>query len=499
MIKSIKRSTSIFVSLVLVLAIICGVNLQVNAAIVDYVYVGTYIKNWGIREQTATFLSQNAEAFYKDNNTSYSELISFAGSSDIDAIPSSELFKELHNLMANAQNKQTSYGETRNLFKYTDIQNSGKTSDKISSFYSGKEIGPNWDTGKTWNREHTWPNSKGDMSGNGENDIMMLRPTATSENGSRSNDAYGTNGFYDPNKESEGKHNLHGDVARIILYQYVRWECTKASDTSGGRYSIFGTKGVIESREVLLAWMQEDPVDTWELGRNDSVESITGTRNVFVDYPELAFVLFGQQVPENYQTPSSNNQGDSSSTQPSNPSSNTSSSQTPNVPQTNSSYNGTSSSQPSGDSQQNNYAGAYGCYHTRARIVEAEAPRCETEGYTEGKYCPDCKEYISGRELIEATGHTYDGDCDASCNVCSSVREIAVDVKHNFENDVCTICAVENAQKDALDEQQTSVDEQDNSKGKNAWWIILLAVVVVGTGATLVVIYRDKIWPKEKE
>ena len=37
----------------------------------------------------------------------------------------------------------------------------------------------------------------------------------------------------------------------------------------------------------LLRWIEEDPVDTWELGRNDSVEAITGTRNVFVDYPEL--------------------------------------------------------------------------------------------------------------------------------------------------------------------------------------------------------------------
>ena len=50
--------------------------------------------------------------------------------------------------------------------------------------------------------------------------------------------------------------------------------------------------------------MQEDPVDTWELGRNDAVESITGTRNVFVDYPELGFLMFGVAVPAGYQTPS---------------------------------------------------------------------------------------------------------------------------------------------------------------------------------------------------
>jgi hypothetical protein len=60
----------------------------------------------------------------------------------------------------------------------------------------------------------------------------------------------------------------------------------------------------MESVEVLLAWMEADPVDTWELGRNDSVQSITGTRNVFVDYPELAFLLFGEEIPADMQTPS---------------------------------------------------------------------------------------------------------------------------------------------------------------------------------------------------
>jgi len=50
--------------------------------------------------------------------------------------------------------------------------------------------------------------------------------------------------------------------------------------------------------------MIADPVDTWEMGRNDSVESINGARNVFVDYPELAFELFEQEIPEDMVTPS---------------------------------------------------------------------------------------------------------------------------------------------------------------------------------------------------
>ena len=55
---------------------------------------------------------------------------------------------------------------------------------------------------------------------------------------------------------------------------------------------------------ALLAWMEEDPVDTWEMGRNDAVQSITGTRNVFVDYPEYAWLLFGREIPSDMTTPS---------------------------------------------------------------------------------------------------------------------------------------------------------------------------------------------------
>lgn len=278
-----KRSLSMLMALVLIVSLFSGVALPASAA--------SYTYNWGTRGVTATYLSSAAVNFY--SGTSYEELSSYTGSSSLNSVPSSALYKHLQSLMRSRQTHETSYGETRDLYRYTDCQGGGG---RISSFYSGVEVGPGWDSGKTWNREHTWPNSKGDASGNGENDIMMLRPASVSENSSRGNTAYGiSGGYYDPNRESGYTLNLHGDVARIMLYVYVRW---------GNTGSMWGGNGVIESREVLLAWMEEDPVDTWELGRNDSVQSITGTRNVFVDYPELAFILFGETVPANMQTPS---------------------------------------------------------------------------------------------------------------------------------------------------------------------------------------------------
>jgi len=289
--QTMKRSLAMFMVLVLFVAFVPALSLGASAAEVDYKYSGSYIYNWGTRGTVATFLSPNAEDFYEDNNTSYDELSSLSGGTGKSDAPKSELYRELKELMVSNHSYINAYKANNDLLKYTDCQNGGG---KISSFYSGNAIGPNWGEG-SWNKEHTWPDSKG-LSGSDEDDIMMIRPTSTSENSSRGNTAYGkSSGYYNPNKESGGKYDLRGDVARIFLYVYVRW---------GNTSYAWGTSGVMESVDVLLEWMEADPVDTWELGRNDSVESITGTRNVFVDYPELAFILFGEEIPADMTTPS---------------------------------------------------------------------------------------------------------------------------------------------------------------------------------------------------
>ena len=284
-----KRGLSLMLVLMMVISLLSGLTINVDAA--GYTY------NWGTRGVTATYLSEAAVDFYADNNESYESLSALSGSSSTSSVSDSALYKKLQSLMRSNHTTITSYNDTRPLFRYTDCQNGGG---KISSFYSGREVGPDWDSGSTWNREHTWPNSKG-LGGNDENDIMMLRPTSVSENTSRSNKAYGkSSGYYNPNSESGGSYDLRGDVARIFLYVYTRWGIVNGN----GEYATWGSNGVMESKDVLLDWMYVDPVDTWELGRNDAVESITGTRNVFVDYPELGYLLFNEAVPADMSTPS---------------------------------------------------------------------------------------------------------------------------------------------------------------------------------------------------
>ena len=291
-----KKTLSLLMVLAMLVSLFASLSLTAsaaeptNASEVNYRKSGKYVYNWGKRDTTATFLTTYAQSYYT-GSYSYATLSALSGSSSTSASAfySSPLGSAIHNMLYAKQTSTTSYNGTKDLYQYTDCEQSGN---KISSYYSAVAIGPGWGEGGSWNREHTWPNSKG-LNGADENDIMMLRPTATSENSSRGNDAYGEgSSYYNPNEHGQ---KLHGDVARLMLQHLMRW---------GNTSKFYGSGGVMESRAVLLKWMIEDPVDTWEMGRNDAVQSITGVRNVFVDYPELAFKLLGAEMPANYPTPS---------------------------------------------------------------------------------------------------------------------------------------------------------------------------------------------------
>ena len=54
-------------------------------------------------------------------------------------------------------------------------------------------------------------------------------------------------------------------------------------------------------RSTLLEWHELDPVDDFELNRNDVIYSYQGNRNPFIDHPELVDFLWGdeQQTPWN--------------------------------------------------------------------------------------------------------------------------------------------------------------------------------------------------------
>ncbi len=295
-----KRGLALILALILSISVFSGMTFTASAA--------TYVANWGERGVLATELTSYAIAFYTGTNE-YEDFALLSGSSTVSAVPQSALYKALQSFMRSKHAHQTSYAETRYLYQYTDCQ-WGQTTKPISCFYSGIDIGPEWDAGDTWNREHTWPQSKGSNKDDPEGgDIIALRPTEKGINSSRGNKPFGeSSGYYLPTAKLQTAQgtvslDMRGDVARVVLYTYVRW------GNSQHLANLFGASGVIESLDVMLSWNEEDPVDTWELGRNDSVQSITGTRNVFVDYPELMYLLFNEEIPETLKSPSNGGEG----------------------------------------------------------------------------------------------------------------------------------------------------------------------------------------------
>ena len=270
-----------------------------------------YIINWGARGEDCGFLTTYAQNFYT-GSYQYSSLSKVSGGTSTSNAPSSSLYSSLQTLMVDNHINFTKYGSSsglqcKYLYQYTDCMLGDPT--YVSTLYRGLKVSGDWDDG-AYNQEHVWPQSKclGSASTSDIGDIMQLRAANSSENSSRGNTAYGESaGYYDPGV------SVRGDCARTVLYMYVRW---------GNTENMWGTEGVMESLDVLLRWNLEDPVDTWEMGHNDAVQSITGTRNVFVDYPEYAYLLFGRSIPTNLTTPATggnpnaNNGGESGGTVP---------------------------------------------------------------------------------------------------------------------------------------------------------------------------------------
>lgn len=271
-------------------------------------YTQTY--NTGTRDTVAKSLSDAAKDYYQ-GIYSYSSL---------SKENSTNLKNSLYTLMSSTMTNSVSYSSLTSYWKYTDAEN-GQAGTVL--FYSD-EYGTNY------NREHVWPKSRASFyQRNGGSDLHHLRPTDVKVNSTRGNMTMGelnhqgtpviyngkTVGWYDTAADKfEPLDNVKGDVARIYLYVYVRWQQPNlyenvpqsglpAFDSDDSKND---GRAVIESLDTLLKWMQEDPVDTWEMSRNDLVEDIQGNRNVFIDYPEYAWKLFGRSVPANLVVPSGN-------------------------------------------------------------------------------------------------------------------------------------------------------------------------------------------------
>lgn len=392
--------------------------------------VANVVMNWGARGEECVFLTTYAQDYYTENYTWEALNVHQGGTGTTDA-HESQLFDVLQDMMQTTHSKIQDYQLTRAYYCFTDCVSNDHS--QISSFYSGAMANGQWISGQ-YNREHIWPKSKcintnkaGDSA-----DIMLLRPTLYSENSVRGNTAYGEGAaYFDPGI------SVRGDCARMVLYGYVRW---------GNINKMWGAGGVMENLDILLKWMEEDPVDTWEMGRNDAVQSITGVRNVFVDFPEFAWLLFGKEVPDGMVTPSGSTVQQQCDHQ------NTELRNAVDATCAEDGYTGDlfcvycgtvlQQGQPIeklGEHSFGQWVGVPGggkegrwcsicgyteyrdlpeCTHTNTETNPAKAPTCTEDGYTENTLCLDCGRMIVIGEKIPATGHVATevlGQKDATC------------------------------------------------------------------------------------
>lgn len=383
--KNLKRS---LLAMLLVVVLVASSIVPVSAAGTQPSKYST-TNNSGTRHVVCTTLDGTSAASYYTGSYTYDRLAELSAST---------LLTTLRGLMTSTHSYKSSYANCRDYANRTDCEN-GSGTNIITIYTSYSTSHSEYNGGNGWNREHVWPKSLGGFNQDGAGaDLHHIRPSENRTNSNRGNKLYGNvsggsnstgnlsgivggtySTYYEP------LDNVKGDVARICLYVYARYgteysQCSKITN-------------VFQSVDVLLEWCELDPVDTWEMGRNEVVGKIQGNRNVFIDYPELAWLIFDREVPTDMVTPSGEAMGNSG--------------------------NGGNGDNVGGDTT---------CAHTSTEIKNKTEATCTANGYTGDTYCKSCGAKVSAGSSISAKGHTWSEwtnsangtEKERSCSTCNT-------------------------------------------------------------------------------
>jgi endonuclease I len=181
-----------------------------------------------------------------------------------------------------------------------------RASINVAAINPGGSI-PGWDSGATWNREHTWPQSRGITSTSipDGTDLFELRPVSSSENGSRSNLNYG-GAFGQPFgrvTDNGATYWYPGDadagmIAREEFYMAVRYDGSESGTTDLELVSGNPASGgsLMGNLDRLIEWHFAAPPDDFERRRNQVIyTNYQHNRDPFTDRPELAWSVFVNQ------------------------------------------------------------------------------------------------------------------------------------------------------------------------------------------------------------
>ena len=159
----------------------------------------------------------------------------------------------------------------------------------------------------TWNREHTFPRSRGgfyskdededadgidifwttnaDSLRHGNSDAHHIRAVDGPENSLRGNQHYG-----EYNGPAGNAGSFKGDVARGVLYMEIRYNGLEIVD------GYPDTVGMMGDLATILNWHAMDPPDDFEMNRNNIIYTWQFNRNPLIDHPELVDYLWGDMV-----------------------------------------------------------------------------------------------------------------------------------------------------------------------------------------------------------
>ncbi len=250
-------------------------------------------------------LSRIANAAEFDDSAYYESVFNV-----INAEQSAEVIRTNINDVISANHKQLSYSEAWTALTVTDED--PLNPDNVILFYRGisKEkfsngSGSQSNNPDNWNREHVWAKSHGFPSASAfaYSDIHHLRPTDISVNASRGNLDFDNSDnplAEAPDNRVDGnsfepRDAVKGDVARIVFYMDMRY---------AGLDSVTPDLRVVDSLTstgepllgklcTLLAWSEADPVDDFEINRNNKIYEFQGNRNPFIDHPEWISMIYG--------------------------------------------------------------------------------------------------------------------------------------------------------------------------------------------------------------
>ncbi len=213
------------------------------------------------------------------------------------------LKSELATLITSTHTNTISYNELQTLMKSSDVDPQNPAN--LLLIYGSQSSGIHQRSrpvGGSWNREHVYAKSKGTpnlgTSGPGA-DGHHLRPADNTLNSTRGSLSFDDGTGATAYKTSRGGwfpgDEWKGDVARILMYMYVRYNsrCLPLNITMNpSTYSS-------DFPDILLKWNIEDPVSDFEKQRNNVVAQTQGNRNPFIDNAYLATVIWGGPAAQN--------------------------------------------------------------------------------------------------------------------------------------------------------------------------------------------------------